>query len=525
MARVAVFKPLTQEGKGVWSWKEFDHRLYAFRGPDRDGRTQIVLLSGWVKDKAATIAGSIEERREVEKAQALKVECEREIDWTKVTPKNGGNGGSVETKDEAAMVSVKEPEKAAAIPDRPAEEAPLVSPEEEPVAVSVVPATAAEVVPSPVPEPKTEPKEKVFGVPELAQLSGAPEEWIRDAILRCELPEGALRNGARIWRWEDADAVVARVEQLRGTKKEALAVAKHICPHCAKEFDRWISLRGHLAQHSGLAPKKPLPASHRGVPRGYVSIEGLAKMLGVHSSTINNLIHRGLIEPGTKTASRRLWTKKQAEAIVERHLEFRKRLDKYSIGFKKGKGGTYSCPGCGEQSTSPGGLLSHLKTCRVMWDGFESPVDIPAETEEKVWRSTLAYVVEHPEVTVAEMATHLYGNPIGENYNKAYRHLDSLDGCGILRRSGEERSSDNPLRYTASKKAVAVLADPSIRLADLKKETATRSEIPTRAELLQLAERVIDNAADPEEFVRLVREHVVGVQRMEQELQRIRGGK
>jgi hypothetical protein len=45
------FKPLQGNGKPLWEFKEFDHRLYCVREV-QDGIVRVVLLNGWVKDKA-----------------------------------------------------------------------------------------------------------------------------------------------------------------------------------------------------------------------------------------------------------------------------------------------------------------------------------------------------------------------------------------------------------------------------------------------------------------------------------------
>ncbi len=46
------FKALIGNGKPLWEFKEFDHRLYCFRRPDASNvGVDVVLLDGWVKDK------------------------------------------------------------------------------------------------------------------------------------------------------------------------------------------------------------------------------------------------------------------------------------------------------------------------------------------------------------------------------------------------------------------------------------------------------------------------------------------
>jgi predicted DNA-binding transcriptional regulator AlpA len=68
-----VFKPNTEEGRGIWSWKEHDHRLLSFRAPDLASGKQVnVLLTGWVKDKTI----SLEERNQFLAAQELRREYE-----------------------------------------------------------------------------------------------------------------------------------------------------------------------------------------------------------------------------------------------------------------------------------------------------------------------------------------------------------------------------------------------------------------------------------------------------------------
>ncbi len=65
------FKPLKGEGKPLWEFKEHDHRLYCLRTVVDVDFLEIVLLDGWVKDKAGK---SDEERRQVTHALALSSE-------------------------------------------------------------------------------------------------------------------------------------------------------------------------------------------------------------------------------------------------------------------------------------------------------------------------------------------------------------------------------------------------------------------------------------------------------------------
>jgi hypothetical protein len=62
------FCPLHGDGKPLWEFKEHDHRLYCIRAPVGTERIDVVLLSGWTKDKR----GKTErEDREIERAKSL----------------------------------------------------------------------------------------------------------------------------------------------------------------------------------------------------------------------------------------------------------------------------------------------------------------------------------------------------------------------------------------------------------------------------------------------------------------------
>lgn len=62
------FCPLSGRGQPLWEFKEFDHRIYCARQAYENGSVQIVLLSGWVKDKAGK---SAEEDNQIQRAQTL----------------------------------------------------------------------------------------------------------------------------------------------------------------------------------------------------------------------------------------------------------------------------------------------------------------------------------------------------------------------------------------------------------------------------------------------------------------------
>lgn len=62
------FRALHGEGKPLWEFKEFDHRLYCYRHQDKNNVLLVVLLTGWVKQKK----GKTDiEGREITRAQNL----------------------------------------------------------------------------------------------------------------------------------------------------------------------------------------------------------------------------------------------------------------------------------------------------------------------------------------------------------------------------------------------------------------------------------------------------------------------
>ena len=65
------FRPLRDKGKPLWEFKEHDHRLYCIRLAVGVDRIDVVLLSGWVKDKDGRTG---REDREIEKARGLNEE-------------------------------------------------------------------------------------------------------------------------------------------------------------------------------------------------------------------------------------------------------------------------------------------------------------------------------------------------------------------------------------------------------------------------------------------------------------------
>ena len=78
------FCPLHGKGKPLWEFKEHDHRLYCSRSIVDQTRLEIVLLSGWVKDKEGK---TDREDREIERALDYKQELENE-------PRKQSKGGT-----------------------------------------------------------------------------------------------------------------------------------------------------------------------------------------------------------------------------------------------------------------------------------------------------------------------------------------------------------------------------------------------------------------------------------------------
>ena len=68
------FTPLHGAGKPLWEFKEHDHRLYCLRNILPSKSVEIVLLSGWIKDKKGK---AIEETREIERAKKLLTEMQQ----------------------------------------------------------------------------------------------------------------------------------------------------------------------------------------------------------------------------------------------------------------------------------------------------------------------------------------------------------------------------------------------------------------------------------------------------------------
>lgn len=62
------FKPLGGEGKPLWEFKEFDHRIFCCRIVTGQ-YVEVVLFNGWIKDKDDR--SGREERSRIQNAQHL----------------------------------------------------------------------------------------------------------------------------------------------------------------------------------------------------------------------------------------------------------------------------------------------------------------------------------------------------------------------------------------------------------------------------------------------------------------------
>ena len=69
------FHPLHGKGKPLWEFKEHDHRLYCSRSVVDQTKIDVVLLSGWIKDKEGR---TNREDREIQKALDFLHEMEHE---------------------------------------------------------------------------------------------------------------------------------------------------------------------------------------------------------------------------------------------------------------------------------------------------------------------------------------------------------------------------------------------------------------------------------------------------------------
>lgn len=184
-------KPLNQAGKGLWVFKEFDHRLFATQVPSRPGGPErLALLGGWVKDKSL----SRQETNENERAQNLRREC-LALSWASIVPWT-----EKETDVEVAKM------------ETPAAPEPAVEPQ----------------VPE---EPRPAQTEELLNMRQMAELVEAKyftfAHWCTAGLLE---PPGEKRGQERVWRWGDVDAVVACVERLKRRPKAMAKTGEKLPP-------------------------------------------------------------------------------------------------------------------------------------------------------------------------------------------------------------------------------------------------------------------------------------------------------
>ncbi|NMC34513.1 MAG: hypothetical protein GYA36_18990 [Veillonellaceae bacterium] len=272
-----LFKPLNGEGKGLWTFKEHDHRLFCFRGPDWFGKSQIVLLGGWVKDKDSTVSGGVEERREIGKAQVLKQECLKEVDWKAPPRALGAVQAPVEPEPMSVAVQTPSEPQAVTQPLVVVEEVAPAPPEppklkEEPMS------TTTSTRPMPDKEPLT--------CTVLAELSGSTVSSVVRMAAHGRLP-GFDRVGGHktyVWPWSMADELVAKIQAFRATTKNynrrpgihmaQAANGLFPCPKCGKEF----ATRTSASSHYIACKKVPTPTSAAVDQEKVLTKSELAKM-------------------------------------------------------------------------------------------------------------------------------------------------------------------------------------------------------------------------------------------------------
>jgi biotin operon repressor len=571
MVSVATFKPLYQEGKGIWSWKTFDQRLYAFRGPDIEKRAQMILLCGWVKDKGAHLGGCIEERTQVTRAQAMRKECEARPEWKEEVnkmPERIGEG------------TAGRPAEAARGIVRPAEEAPLrddimaapVVTEPSPVTEVLGTQLALAPVPAVVEPPKESPKTTISDT-DMAILVGVPVEWLAEAIGRGLIP-GAMHqdDGSWAFNWSEAVENEAQIKKLRED-----TMVKFVCKECGRKFDTDRGLRGHMSSHSDAS---------RGLHDGDVSREELARRIGISIGALQQWINRKHIFGGTKEAGklRRVWTEKQADAIVRRVRGYQKRMAQLWLGRERTRpaDGMWHCPtGCGANYVQPGPLMAHMKSCALIWDppkvalpSTEQPSAPPPPVVRKVQKARNE--VRNEDILAAieinhTLSTEDISTVTGLSRTGAQKRMWKLRDAGVVNMSGGgrghkvlwslkpqpkpqpkpkpqvkpsvgeriavakrvvgqwERGEDGIGTLTTkprvkpplAKRISERLVDPETAAAqELVQMVAVMPKTATRAELMQMAESVIGGKASPD-FVRLVKAHRAEIDRLREEMARL----
>ena len=242
----SVFKPLTGRGKGIWEWKQFDHRLYAFRGPDYGTAARVVLLNGWVKDKDNSIGGGVEDNRQIEKAIALRDECLTDAVWAEAPP----------------ALEVPAP----------------VEPETEVDEGEDEPETAAE------PEPGW------LDLVAVADRLGVRRKRLRRWIDHKALVPDRKIDRAVWWREESMPALTVAVAKLKAAQAAKKGKA---------EMETQAARQGPMPPPAPLPTPTSMPPLAQAEPPGlgWLGSRELAERLGVHKSRVISLVRNGTLKP------------------------------------------------------------------------------------------------------------------------------------------------------------------------------------------------------------------------------------
>jgi len=363
------FKPLTGSGNGIWAWKQHDHRLLSFRGPDADGRVQQVLLCGWVKDIDAGPSGSVEERKQVEKAVVLQNECKAVVSWEAVEER-AAVVASGEAVGEASMSQqVEVPFGSMDVPVEAASSSSAFAPVEAPLQS----------------EEHAREGDRLYSRG-LSRLLGVPITTFRQWRLDGKISSGHLDGGHIWWSWEEADAVAAQVAALRA---EPMRAARSRRPVSGEKEQEAMPKRRSGAKGKVRRERKP--------ERGMVGVRKLSRLIKVGRGTLHQWIKRGQIPSGELRGSLRVWTRAEAYDIVRRVDGFRQRLATYRKGWRRGEDGEYACPACGHKVVAPSAVFGHLLVCPRVWDGNGLPPPQPVSVPQAAVPVAAVPVLTHDE--------------------------------------------------------------------------------------------------------------------------------
>lgn len=354
IAENTTFKPMSLDGKGIWAFKEHDHRLLCFRGPDsvdqpanpgEAGKTrqQIVLLLGWVKDKS----DSLEERAQVDRAQALREECESCVDWNHVIPTRPPKTHADRLREDLTD-PLLDPAFQAELRRKLAVVAPeilLPSTESVPAMAAKGPAKPprtyqppeAEYEPLPVPLPApTEPAQPMQTQPEpqaptqttetkaapqaeskpstvsmrgLAKLAGVPYIWLWTEVKKGHLDGWKIDiNGNKFWPWDGIDAVVAKIEELRKRM--------HTKPD-----------RKPKEQTPQDTPPSPPPATDGPQAEPLLTMGRVARLVGLTKGQLRHAVANGSVKPAEVRDGIRLFRESDVRLWLKNRSPNNVRLD------------------------------------------------------------------------------------------------------------------------------------------------------------------------------------------------------